>query len=159
MEIPLLHHPSHHGWQVLCYEKCKTEAGYTEWQGNSPLARMAIVLSIVLNAFYIGLHARGELHCDSHPECSIASIDLSLFFLLRKYCHSVVNSSLYSSLVPSLFLALHRMLPWQIYRTEMDKQNLDMPWICFQIRTMLSGESTKKMAHGDHQIIAAPPPP
>jgi hypothetical protein len=44
-----------------------------------------------------------------------------------------------SSFVLNLFLALHRMLPGQIYRAQMDKQNLDMLWICSEIRRILSG--------------------
>ncbi|OEL17982.1 hypothetical protein BAE44_0020999, partial [Dichanthelium oligosanthes] len=78
------------------------------------------------NACYIGLHARGELHCDSHPECSLAILDLSRFLFFQKLHHSAAVTCLYSSFVFLCFIALHRMFQWQIYRTEMGNQNLDM---------------------------------
>ena len=47
--------------------KYKTRLIHSEWQGNSPLAQMAIAL-LTYPARPTSLHARGELRCDSRPE-------------------------------------------------------------------------------------------
>jgi hypothetical protein len=59
-------------------------------------------------------------------KCSLFILDLSHFLFYKKVHHSAVTRPSYSSFVLTLFLALHRMLPWQIYKTKMGKQNLDM---------------------------------
>uniref|UniRef100_K3Y0K1 Uncharacterized protein n=1 Tax=Setaria italica TaxID=4555 RepID=K3Y0K1_SETIT len=56
---------------------------------------MAIALCIV-HACYFGLHARGEPHCDSHPECSLSIFDLFHFLFLQKVHHSDVTCPSYS---------------------------------------------------------------
>ena len=62
-------------------------------------------------------------------KCTLSILDLSLIsYFTRKSIthHSAVARPSYSSFVLTLFLALHHMLPWQIYRAKMGNQNLDM---------------------------------
>jgi len=90
----------------------------TEWQGSSPLAwkgwnlhRISIVHS---------LHARGELHCDSHPEL----LHLIFFSLLLLHVHIIFLECSYVSLLA--VLSLHgRYIYW--HTAKLYDQNLDMP--------------------------------
>ena len=78
------------------------------------------------NACYVGLHARGEPHCDSYPEHSIAIVDLCWFCFSRKSFHSdLVCSSFFFCANSVSCLALYVAIA-NIYRGETGKQNLDM---------------------------------
>lgn len=108
----------------------------TRWESKQNFAR----------ACYISIHARGELHCDSHPQHSIAFMDL-LFLVWEEDSWYVFNCSF----MRNLFLAMHCMLLWQIYKGQRWARKIWIfYWICFQIRRMLS--------RGIHLALALPFP-
>jgi hypothetical protein len=111
---------------------------YTEWQGNSPLAGMAIALRIVQCLLHWPPCQRrtalwfSPWTLPGHPWSLV-----SYFF--QKLHYSAVTCPSYSSFVLTLFLALHRMFLWQYIGPRWASKIWICCWIYFQIRTMLSG--------------------
>lgn len=99
---------------------------------------MVIALCIA-NAYYFGLHARGEPHCDSHPECSLSIFDLFHFLFFQKV-HSDETCPSYSLFLCSLcFLPCIACCHGKYIGSRRATKIWICCWIYFQIRTMLSG--------------------
>ena len=116
------------GLQIAFWCERKLKQGYTEWQGNSPLAGMAIALHILQRLLHWPPCQRRTALWFSPWNAPYPSLISLISCFTRKSIthHSAVARPSYSSFVLTLFLALHHMLPWQIYRAKMGNQNLDM---------------------------------
>ena len=87
------------------------------WQLSFGMERLEFTSNIYC---FHSLHARGELHCDSHPEL----LHLIFFSLLLLHVHIIFLECSYVSLLA--VLSLHgRYIYW--HTAKLYDQNLDMP--------------------------------
>ena len=100
--------------------------------------------------FSFGRDGDSIVHCPRQDTLSSMTEENRTVILTLKHsveitdlfvCERKTNWSVFSCrllFIHNLLLAINCMLPWNIYRAEVNKKIWICCWICFQIRTMLS---------------------